>query len=225
MYLVRTRQQRRLTLPQLKNLIFASFVLSLVCLAPAVARADTIVITSGTYEVSQRVLNVGCMSNDVNFTLCVSGESNAPNCLDGCLPGQLMSPSFSSTGFDRASIIYNGVGRGWPDTVVGAVVQFQGPFVPLDVNNLMPQLPFTFTGVAFIPATGERFTLSGSGIVAFEITAGPSGSFTIRRAVYTFRPETTPEPASLLLLGSGGAALALRVRRGRRDGQSSESSD
>jgi len=58
--------------------------------------------------------------------------------------------------------------------------------------------------------------LVGGGIVSFDYTAlpGQPGFGEVQSATYTFTsPYSTPEPASLLLLGSGVLGLAGLVRR------------
>lgn len=106
----------------------------------------------------------------------------------------------------------------------------------LDEGQTSTSLPFTFTGellnyesfesratAGSLPVFGATFTGSGVATAHFRGPfADPNGAlFFADHITYDFAPDgpsPTPEPASLLLVGTGAAALvaARRVRRERR---------
>ena len=100
---------------------------------------------------------------------------------------------------------------------------FTGPpiIVPFSLTNLTLTSPFEFSGTlstcpqsCFIGPVISTFTLVGGGTATFELIAGTTSSgtpiFTFRTITYNFE---VPEPASILLLGGGLAALATHLRR------------
>ncbi len=99
----------------------------------------------------------------------------------------------------------------------------------LDDAAVVVLAPFSFVGAIAIDATGEKIDLEGMGTVRLLLTRQTVGTITglfLDRADYTFGPtvdgvtiESVPEPATLVLLFSGLAGVAARVRhRSRRRG-------
>ena len=209
----------------LRKLTFAFAVLAFIWLAPAVARADAIVITGGTYFVGPIFVNQATgLTNGVNFSLSAQDISTVPACLSpaaSCHTGSPMSPSFSPSALNTVTLTYNGVTY---STAAGASIsnlfQFTGPsFTPVPGDPSTWEVPFTFTGqVSILGPTGglPQFTLTGSGIARFQLEFNQFGFVQGRSATYTFQPQATPEPATLLLFGSGAAALGALTRRRRR---------
>ena len=96
----------------------------------------------------------------------------------------------------------------------------------LDDEAVVVIAPFSFVGAASIDATGEKIDLEGVGTVRILLTRQTVGDITglfLSRADYTFGPtvdgvtiESVPEPATLVLLFSGLAGAAARVRQRSR---------
>lgn len=96
----------------------------------------------------------------------------------------------------------------------------------LDDAAVLITAPFTFTGLFFTELSGLPFTVEGQGTVQLLLTRQTAGSFTglfLDRADYTFGPmvsgvtiESVPEPTTLVLLFSGLAGVAARVRQRSR---------
>ena len=84
------------------------------------------------------------------------------------------------------------------------------------------ELPFTFTGALTAYGNAERTgaplfstpSLAGSGSVNIRIVGEFSGQTEVARVTYTFA-DPVPEPATMMLLGSGLAGLAAARRRRR----------
>ena len=96
----------------------------------------------------------------------------------------------------------------------------------LDDDAVLITAPFTFLGSAITELSGIPFTVEGQGTVRLLLTRQTAGSFTglfLDRADYTFGPqvvgvtiESVPEPATLALLFSGFAGVAMRVKQSTR---------
>lgn len=96
----------------------------------------------------------------------------------------------------------------------------------LDDAAVLVTAPFTFTGLFFTELSGLPFTVEGQGTVQLLLTRQTAGSFTglfLDRADYIFGPmvsgvtiESVPEPTTLVLLFSGLAGVAARVRQRSR---------
>ena len=214
-------------MPRLKRLAFAFAVIALTCLAPAAAKADAIVINGGTYVVGSFFTNqANGLTNGSDFTLSASDISVVPTCLvpaSTCLAGAPMSPSFSASALSSVTLVYNGVTyvNSPPGSVtIGNFFNFTGPsFTPLPGDPSTWEVPFTFTGQVILSNVSggpTTFSLTGSGIARFEFEFGPAGFVQGRRGTYTFMPQATPEPATLVLFAGGAAALGLKIRRRRR---------
>jgi hypothetical protein len=212
---------------KLRGLPLSLAALALVCLAPASAGADAIVITSGFYTVSGMDMNFMTLSNGSNFTFSAAGSLGAHGCAAGCAPGTIVSVNRQGVSFNHPVIVYNGVTYEMtenPLTVIAQDLRFTGGSITADPNNLIQQVPFTFTGHVVVSGFGGQgpsaqlfaVDLTGSGTATVEFFIDAYNTLVLRRVDYVFAPQPTPEPATLVLFGSGSAALWAGARRRRR---------
>ncbi len=205
-------------------------LVTLFCLLTfSAARAESVVLTSGTITGTTHGVDNPCflvVSGD-NFSLRAFGEPfHGPN---NAFP--LAGSTFSFTPNFRAftpsvlSVTHDGITRS--DTAMFASIDFS-PFLitlPTDTTSTaITGIPFTMTGsLQFVqlnqtppPTPIFNVDVSGQGTTTFNISYAGQGRYTIDSIVYTFQPTPTPEPATLLLLGSGliGTIAAYRKRRG-----------
>jgi len=217
----------------LVKLTVASLVFAVCCLTAVEVNADPFVITSGT------IVQQGDPNNKASYNFAGPGISVTANgffvesfafcspCLGGTTNN--LHVSFSQGG---GTVVLNGVtfsGVGFNGVLTATMPSFVLPPGSLATPDVTLTLPFTLTG-NLIGCTGNPLictdqlfnaSLSGQGFadVHFQLFSlfPPAGNlYVVRDITFNFQPAPVPEPATLLLLGTGVAGVAARIRKRRR---------
>jgi hypothetical protein len=212
--------------------------LLLVTFTPSVVRADPIEITSGFYTVL-RFQPGGSHFNLVGTNFVVTGGgagpgSSGPAVCFACFPGAII-PMDTIVGLERSGVAIID-GRFFPNlTLIGQLEISGDPLViPNSSSNVVLTAPFTASG--FIAGCSNSFCdtppvftteLTGSGVAIFELTRFLDFQgrpfFSFARGTYVFGP--IPEPASIVLLTSGLAAIGAAKLKRRRSRSKTRSRD